>query len=87
MIKLILIAFLIGLILFLIFTDCSPINISRQQEKPTELIDCFTYEDSIYVIDNWSYNQKTGNRKPPCSMSPDYCGCMENRGIIPKECK
>ncbi len=52
----------------------------------TTLADCFSHSDSVYVIDNFTYNQN-GNLKPPCSMTPDYCGCMEYRGIIPQLCK
>jgi hypothetical protein len=47
---------------------------------PTKLEDCDCYEDSVYVIDFWSYQD--GRLKPPCSMSPDYRGCMLSRGIV-----
>lgn len=47
---------------------------------PRNLGDCKTYSDTIHVIDKYFYN-KNGNKKPPCSSSPDYCGCMKARGF------
>lgn len=47
-------------------------------KRPTNLNDAKTHADSIYVID-YEYKNQNGNTKPPCSTSPNPCGCMENR--------
>ncbi len=70
--------------------NCSNLTSSEKKDlnlsEITTLSDCLSHSDSVYVIDNFSYT-KRGNLKPPCSISPDYCGCMEARGIIPQTCK
>ncbi len=65
------------LLVLIAFLSCTENPVIKP--LPTTLEDCDCYEDSVYVIDFWSYQD--GHLKPPCSMSPDYRGCMAARGI------
>lgn len=58
--------------------SCDLVGIEKKDEEITKLEDAKTRQDTIYVIDNWNYSER-GNRKPACSMSPDYNGCMQSR--------
>lgn len=51
---------------------------NQENAEPTTLEMSTTRDDSLYVIDNYNYSAR-GNRKPPCSASPNFCGCMESR--------
>jgi hypothetical protein len=46
-------------------------------EPLTNLKDCNTYEDTVYVLNYFSY--ENGKLKPPCDCSPDPQGCIESR--------
>lgn len=45
---------------------------------PTTLEECNSKMDTIYVLDNHYYNSN-GALYPPCSMSPNYDGCIDRR--------
>jgi PBP1b-binding outer membrane lipoprotein LpoB len=61
-------------ILFLTFllVGCytEPINSTRLNN---------TRSDSLAIIDTGYIDPISKHIKPPCSISPDYCGCMESR--------
>ncbi len=81
--------FIVTLFFSTCYLSCGTfIGLSSDQptnKEITQLSECKTHRDSVYVIDNYSYN-KNGNLIPPCSLSPDYCGCMKSRGITPSNC-
>jgi hypothetical protein len=39
-----------------------------------------TYADTIALLDTAFVDPNTGHIRPPCSLSPDFCACMKNRG-------
>ena len=49
-----------------------------QYENPVDIENCITWDDSVNVLDNYNYSDN-GKLKPPCSLSPDYWGCIESR--------
>jgi len=59
---------------------------SLQSTEPTTLEEAITHDDSVHVIDMYYFKNGIGPY-PPCSLSPSYCECMKNRGIIPTECE
>ena len=69
------------LIVLIVLSNCQ--NVS-DEELPTTLEQCKTYEDTIYVLDFHCY--ENGLLKPPCSLSPDYAGCIQAR-LDDLECK
>jgi hypothetical protein len=53
-------------------------SVETATERPETLADAQSHADSVYIID-YEYRNENGNIKPPCSLSPNYCGCMESR--------
>jgi hypothetical protein len=69
---------IIILLTIFLLSSCVNQNQITHQSFPETLEDCNTLEDTIYVLDYWSYDEN-GYLRPPCSLSPDYSGCIKKR--------
>jgi hypothetical protein len=67
---------LIFLSLFM-FLNCNTNNINNIV-IPTTLDQCKNYDDTLYVLNYYSYNE-FNHLKPPCDCSPDPDGCLLSR--------
>jgi hypothetical protein len=63
---------IICLFLCFIFNSCNSVsNINYVKQ--------ITFGDTLNLLDTAFIDSKNGKIKPPCSISPDYCGCLISR--------
>lgn len=49
-----------------------------EADRPININGAVTHRDSVYILDNCFYSENN-NLKPPCSVSPDFKGCIISR--------
>lgn len=73
----------LNIFILLLFCTCTadqnfnPIEPDTTLRAPITLEEATNHSDSIYVLDYYFY--ENGKIKPPCSISPDYEGCILSR--------
>ena len=63
------------------------LNMCTEQAQNPQSCTTPTFQDTVNIIDTAYWDEAAKSYRPPCSISLDYCRCMEHRGVIPYKCR